>query len=125
MLIDVLDRDVTLDEGTLEWIERRLQFALGRFVGRIRRVQVILSDINGHRGGTDKQCRLRITLIPKGEILVEDVDTTVEAVTANAIERAARSVARWLERQRDFGTASESSLSTESQRLVEAHVGSQ
>ena len=108
MLIDVMDRDVTLDEGTLEWIERRLQFALGRFAGRIRRVQVILSDTNGHRGGTDKQCRVRIALIPKGEILVEDVDTTVEAVTANAVERAARSVARWLERQRDFGTVTES-----------------
>ena len=103
MLIDVLDRDVTLDEGTLEWIERRLQFALGRFAGRIRRVQVILSDINGPRGGMDKQCHLRISLIPNGEILVEDVDTTVEAVTANAVARAARSVARWLERERDCG----------------------
>ncbi|RLT12605.1 MAG: HPF/RaiA family ribosome-associated protein [Planctomycetota bacterium] len=110
MLIDVLDRDVTLDEGTLEWIERRLQFALGRFAGRIRRVQVTLSNINGHRGDTGKQCRLRITLISKEEILVEDVDATVEAVTANAVERAARSVARWLERQRDFGTAAESAL---------------
>ena len=110
MLIDVMDRDVTLDEGTLEWIERRLQFALGRFAGRIRRVQVILSNITGPRGGMDKQCRLHITLISKEEILVEDVDATVEAVTANAVERAARSVARWLERQRDFGTAAESAL---------------
>ena len=118
MLIDVLDRDVTLDEGTLEWIERRLQFALGRFAGRIRRVQVILSDINGHRGDMDKQCHLRISLIPNGEILVEDVDTTVEAVTANAVERAARSVARWLERQRDFGIASESVLLTSLSRFT-------
>ena len=118
MLIDVLDRDVTLDEGTLEWIERRLQFALGRFAGRIRRVQVILSNFNGHRGGTDKQCRLRITLISKEEIVVEDVDATVEAVTANAVERAARSVARWLERQRDFGIASESMLLTSLSRFT-------
>lgn len=110
MLIDVLDRDVTLDEGTLEWIERRLQLALGRFAGRIRRVAVILSDINGNRGGLDKQCHLRISLIPHGEILVEDVETTVEAVTANAVERGARSVARWLERERVFATAPKTGL---------------
>lgn len=118
MLIDVLDRDVTLDEGTLEWIERRLQFALGRFAGRIRRVQVILSNINGPRGDTDKQCRVRITLIAKGEILVDDVDATVEAVTAHAVDRAARSVARWLERHRDFGTATEAVLLTSLSRFT-------
>ena len=112
MLIDVLDRNVTLDEGTLEWIERRLHFALGRFAGRIRRVAVILSDSNGNRGGLDKQCHLRISLIPNGEILVEDVDTTVEAVTANTVERGARSVARWLEREREsvFATAPKTGL---------------
>lgn len=107
MLIDVLDRNVTLDEATLEWIERRLQFALARFAGRIRRVHVVLNEINGHRGGLDKQCQLRLTLIPTGEIVVEDLESTLEAAAANSIERAARSVARWLVRQREFGTDSE------------------
>lgn len=107
MLIDVVDRGVTLDEGTLDWIERRLRFALGRFGRQIRRVQVILGDINGHRGGTDKQCRMRLLLVPKGEVVVEDTAESVEAVTANCAERAARSVARWLMRQREFGNSSE------------------
>ena len=110
MLIDVMDRNVTLDEGTLEWIERRIQFALGRFATRIRRVGVVLCDVNGDRGGMDKQCLLRISLIPSGMIVVEDVETTVEAVTANSIERAARSVARWLERQREFGESPEKAV---------------
>ena len=102
MLIEVTHRNVTLAEGVREWIERRVHFALGRFSSRIRRVAVIVSDINGARGGTDKECRLRISLIPKGVVVVEDVDSSVEAVVANAVERAARSVARWLERQREF-----------------------
>lgn len=106
MLIDIEDRDVTLDGGTLDWIERRLRFALGRFGRQIRRVQVILGDINGHRGGTDKQCRMRLLLVPKGEVVVEDTAESVEAVIAHSADRAARSVARWLVRQREFGNVS-------------------
>jgi ribosome-associated translation inhibitor RaiA len=107
MVIEVQDRNVTLDEATREWIERRIQFALARFAGRIRRVQVVLNDVNGHRGGMDKQCQVRLTLIPTGEIVVEDLDSTLEAATANSVERAARSMARWLVRQREFGDGSE------------------
>lgn len=101
MLIEVTNRNVTLAEGVREWIERRLQFALGRFSSRIRRVSVIFSDVNGGRGGCDKQCRLKVTLIPSGEVVIEDVDPSVVTVVANVAERAARSVARLLERRRE------------------------
>ncbi len=102
MLIELRQRNVQVESETREWIERRVHFTLGRFAARIRRVAVSVSDINGARGGTDKQCRLRISLIPNGEVLVEDVDLSVEAVVANAVERAARAVARWLERHHEY-----------------------
>ena len=102
MLIEVLNRNVPVESATREWIERRVQFALGRFVARICRVVVIVDDINGPRGGNDQRCRLRISLIPEGSVVVDDVNSTVEAATAHAVDRAARAVARWLERQRDY-----------------------
>ena len=102
MLIELRKRNVRIESETRAWIERRVHFALGRLAARIRCVMVSVSDINGDRGGTDKQCRVRISLIPKGEVVVEDVGLSVEAVVANAVERAARSGARWLERQREF-----------------------
>ncbi len=101
MLISVTLRKMALNEQQQDWIERRIQFALGRFVSRIRRVSAIFSDINGARGGVDKKCRLRISLIPNGEVVVDDVDTSVEAAAANVSEKAARTVARLLERLRD------------------------
>jgi hypothetical protein len=58
--------------------------------------------VNGNRGGCDKQCRLRIALIPSGEVVVEDIDPSVATVVTNAADRAARSVSRALERRRDF-----------------------
>ncbi len=101
MLISVTLRKMALNEQQQAWIERRIQFALGRFVSRIRRVSAIFSDTNGARGGVDKKCRLRISLIPNGEVVVDDVDTSIEAAAANVSEKAARTVARLLERLRD------------------------
>lgn len=102
MLIEVSNRNVSLSDEQKEGVMRRLQFALGRFVSRIRRVSVIFSDVNGNRGGEDKKCRLRISLIPSGEVIVEDVDSSIESVVATAADRAARSVARAVERQSDY-----------------------
>lgn len=101
MLIDVTLRKMALSEQQHAWVERRLRFALGRFVARIRRVSAIFSDINGARGGVDKECRLQISLTPHGEIVVADVATSVEGAVANVSERAARTVARLLERLRE------------------------
>ncbi len=101
MRINVTNRNVTLTEVVREWIERRLQFALGRFSSRIRHVSVILSDVNGNRGGCDKQCRLRIVLISSGEVVVEDIDPSVVNVVTIVADRAARSVSRVLERRRE------------------------
>ena len=70
MLIEVLNRNVPVESATREWIERRVQFALGRFIARICRVVVIVDDINGPRGGNDQRCRLRISLIPEGSVVV-------------------------------------------------------
>ena len=116
MLIELRKRNVQVESELREWIERRVHFALGRFGTRIRRVAVIVSDINGTRGGTDIECRLRISLIPKGVVVVEDVDESVKAVVANAVERAARSVARWLERQREYRDVPERVLIGEPRR---------
>ena len=102
MLIELRKRNVPVESETREWIERRVHFALGRFAERIRRVAVIVSDINGARGGTDIECHLRISLIPKGEVRILDLDSSVEAVVASAVDRAALCVARWLERHREF-----------------------
>lgn len=101
MLIEVTNRNVVLADGVREWIARRLQFALGRFSSRIRRVSVVFSDVNGGKGGCDKQCRIKITLIPGGEVVIEDIDPSVVTVVANIAERAARSVSRELERRRE------------------------
>jgi putative sigma-54 modulation protein len=90
-----------LDDAIREEMERRLRFALGRFVGRISLVTVGLADLNGPRHGMDKQCRVIVRLIPAGKVTIEEKHADASAAVALAADRVERSVDRELKRQRD------------------------
>ena len=78
--------------------ERRLRFALDRFVPRIADVHVRLADVNGPRGGVDKQCRLDVLGLPSWRIQVQSEGPTFYEAIDAAAARAGRSVARLLSR---------------------------
>lgn len=80
---------------TIDLLRRRLDFAFGRFAGRVRSLTVRLKDLNGPRGGIDKACQIAIHLDwPRRTIVVEDVDAEPEAAIGRATQRASRAVAR-------------------------------
>jgi ribosome-associated translation inhibitor RaiA len=91
--------DVSPEVGGL--VERRLCFALSRFGRRVRAVSVSLVDLNGPRGGIDKQCSMQARLAPRGSVRVEDTDSELAAAVDGAATRLARAVARALERRRE------------------------
>ncbi len=81
--------------AAVEVAQKRLEFALGRFAGRVRSLHITLKDLNGPRGGLDKHCRLAIRLDRPGRLIViEDVDAEPEAAISRAAERASRTVTR-------------------------------
>lgn len=110
MEIKALSRNVSLTGAQSEFIERRVQFALGRFASELRTVEVTLTDVNGPKGGIDVLCRIKVILKGSGEVLVGGTDVSVEVVVANVVDRAARSLARMLDRQRDHQGTSMSGL---------------
>ncbi|MBS1819320.1 MAG: HPF/RaiA family ribosome-associated protein [Acidobacteria bacterium] len=82
-------------QEAIDLAHRRLEFALGRFAGRVRTLTVRLKDLNGPRGGPDKHCQIAVRLErPRRVIVIEDVDTEPEAAISRAAERASRAVAR-------------------------------
>lgn len=101
MRLNVRLRDPGLEPGQAETIERRARFALGRFTHRIRRAEVVLSDVNGPRGGRDKRCTVRVVLTASSTIFVEVADVDPIAAVSRAVERAARHVGDGLKRRRD------------------------
>lgn len=98
--IQINDRDLSISQQDHDFTLMRLQFALGRFTSRIRNIAVTFSDQNGPRGGQDIQCRVRIMMEAGEEIVVTNVDSSLEACVAHAADRAGRTVARFLERHR-------------------------
>lgn len=70
---------------------RRLEFALGRFGGRIRSVTVRLGDVNGPRGGVDKTCLVTIRFdASKRLVVIEDADADAAVAIDRAADRASR-----------------------------------
>jgi hypothetical protein len=99
--VNILDRNVGIASVQYENIERCLQYAFDRFSSVIRAIDVSFSDINGPKGGEDLQCRIKIVLDGKGDLLVEGKGVSVEALVAETADRAALAVSRRLDRLRD------------------------
>jgi len=101
MRIDVRGHEIAVTREIRNHVERRLQFALGRFGRHVRRVTVRLSDVNGPRGGADKTCRIAVAMPRHQGMVVEDADASLYVAVDRAAERAGRMVTRYLTRIRD------------------------
>lgn len=101
MRIEIQASGFKLTDGLREHTERRLRFALSWAVHDVRKVVVRLSDINGPRGGNDKRCYIQVPLPHKPDVVIEDTESDLYVAIDRAVERAERSVARRLDRQRE------------------------
>ncbi len=100
MQLHIRGHNLLLVPAVIERIERRLHFALSRFTECIERVTVRCADINGPRGGVDKQCRVVVKLRRGGDVVIEDTATDVDTAIDRGADRVQRAVARALARMR-------------------------
>jgi putative sigma-54 modulation protein len=101
--IQIRERNVEVSEGLRTHVERRLGFALARFGQRIARVIVRFSDADGEPGAT-MRCQIHVGLRSRSA-RVDYTDADLFTAVDCAVERVARSVARVLERERDWDAA--------------------
>lgn len=100
MISNVHTSRVVVSDSTKEYLERRIEFSLGRFESAINTVAVTLADTNGPRGGVDKQCRLRIDLAgDKQPLIAEATEEELKAAIDVASDRASRLIAKQLDRR--------------------------
>jgi ribosome hibernation promoting factor len=90
MKVEVRIQGTDLVNAVRNYTARRLHFALGRFVSRIGRIVVRISDINGVRGGIDQSCHISAELQPSGRVVLDQTDadlfTALPRLTAPAKE---------------------------------------
>lgn len=83
-----------------ELAERRLRFAMRRLSWLVPRARVRLSDMNGPRGGVDKQCRVELKAGRSGSIVVTAVAGDWRSALDIALARASRVLVRSWQRTR-------------------------
>lgn len=94
MKIDIQARHIELNQQLKEHIQRKLQFSLNRFERYIGGVSIGLSDVNGPKGGFDKQCTIQVFLEKMEDVVVKDIQANLPLAIDRAMQRSSRSVAR-------------------------------
>ncbi|MFO1519789.1 MAG: HPF/RaiA family ribosome-associated protein [bacterium] len=85
-----------------EHVLRSISFSLGRFENRIDWVKVRLKDLNGPKGGRDKNCTIQIKTAFSKEIFIEEIDSDLYAVVDLATKRAGSAIRREIEKKNDW-----------------------
>ncbi len=84
-------------------VERRLRFVMRRLSWLVPRARVCLSDLNGPRGGVDKQCRVELKADVGPRIVVSAAARDWRSALDLALARASRTLVRSWQRTRKPG----------------------
>lgn len=100
------DGNIDGTEALAAHVEGVVEDALGRFVDRISRIGVHLSDRSGDKsGGDDKRCMLEARLEGRQPTAVTHEAATLDDAVDGAARKSSSSVETALERQEDFRRA--------------------
>lgn len=102
MEVHVYGHRIEVTEKQRAKIESRVLAALRRFGHRVKRVTAYLSDENGTRGGVDKRVRLIARLRPSGQVMVREIDASLDRTVYRAARRLAHAVKRELRRRHTY-----------------------
>ena len=100
MQVDISMNTKLRSSALISYIMRRIESGFDRFESRIRRLRVRVEDINGPRGGADKQVRLTLSVTPTGTVSVKGVAADTYAAVDQVIERSKHAVARRIAKNR-------------------------
>ena len=102
MKIDITGRNVEMDDAVRAFAERKIRFSMGRLSNRIAGVRVLVSDVNGPKGGRDTECLVEVRFRSAGRLTAKVTADDVYAAVGRAAERAGYAVSEWAKRSRAF-----------------------
>lgn len=99
MQMTISSRRQDLTQSIREHVRDRLTAALDQHASRVRRVSVLLEDINGPRGGEDQVCRVSVELTNGKTLHHErrglDLYANVSLVADTVKRRVGKAIARF------------------------------
>ena len=107
MHVEVKLSKLDVSEALRRYVARRLHFSLGRFAGRVGRLDVRIVG-SEHTHGSRNQCRIDAEIVPFGRVSVEESNSDMHAAIDRATTRIGRLFAQELARIRDLRVGRES-----------------
>lgn len=80
--------------------EQRVRSVLRRLQGQVQQARVSLRDINGPKGGVDKECQITLTTDGHGTLVIVSKGEHVQGALNQALQRATHTLARLWQRKR-------------------------
>lgn len=101
MQISIQSHDFSVSPALRSYAERRVEFSLPLENRRVRRVNVVLKDVNGPRGGDDKYCRVQVMMNGLPPVIAEEMQPDVYVAIDRATERVSRTLYRIIDREKE------------------------
>jgi len=99
MRVFIQTQGVDLSKREQQHIQQRLHQALSRFGEKAIGATLYLRDINGPRGGADKDCHLVIDM-PHSTTVVRDRGDKIGSLVNRAMQKAVQTIRKQLDRVR-------------------------
>lgn len=99
MELSIRGRHLVLPDPLKRYAMRRLRFSVGAFDSHVNGIDVRLTDVNGPRGGIDKQCLIAVALQPIGRVFARAMGSDAYAAIDRAAARVRTVVVRELARR--------------------------
>ncbi|MDV6034876.1 MAG: hypothetical protein F9B45_33250 [Phycisphaera sp. RhM] len=90
--------DTETSRSFQQYVSELIQDSVARFGSKIRSVNVSLRDINGPKGGVDKQCRCVVHLKRMAPIVIDDSDENYPRLLNRVVERVAYTLSQKMDR---------------------------
>lgn len=102
MRLDISTRKLTISHLEKQDIAQKLKSSLAYCEPLVQSVLLILTDINGPKGGNDISCKIRLKLAGFPSILIQEKNESLRNAIDCAIKRTKQTVKRKIGRSREF-----------------------
>lgn len=100
MTLRFVDGPMPTTQAVLDYVRERIAHAIGRFEPSIATVEVRIADVNGPRGGIDKECRILASIPHRSPVIVaEQAGGFYEAIDL-ASHKLKRAVTKMIDRRK-------------------------
>jgi putative sigma-54 modulation protein len=94
MQLNIDAQNLNISEQVKEDMSQRIKDMFARTQQKIRKVSVVFTDINGPKGGADKQCRVQLVLFGLPSVNVVCKQANFHKALARALSAAKRTLKR-------------------------------